>query len=302
MIPYAEGMIERLEQGQYYSDVADWLNRENVPLPEGSRSKRWTPELVRYQIENTMFKGVRERNRKISKRINKSGRRVSVKAPPGELLQRQVPHLAIVPAVRHDRLIAMLTERNAKYTVAQRGRKDPRKDKPKKRTRWPGQQIICATCGNIFVFGAHGQKTHMMCNGASRYECWNGITFDADLAVPRMAQVVFDCIASFPEFDSTMQEMLEKEAELLLSDRKVRNERIRQDLSRVQREIDNLTEAISQSGPSPALLEALSRSRSRNPLCFLIVKFNRILRRRASLCLPSLRFARRLWPVSRSWL
>jgi DNA invertase Pin-like site-specific DNA recombinase len=260
MIPYAEGMIQRLEQGQYYSDIADWFNCENVPLSEGSRSTRWTHQLVRYQIMNPMFKGLREYNRKMSKRINESGRRVSVKAPPEELLQREVPHLAIVDPDRYDRLIAMLTERNAKYAVANRGQKDPRKDKPKKRTRWPGQQVICATCGNIFVFGAHGQKTHMMCNGAVRYECWNGITFDADLAVPRMAQVVFDCIASFPEFDNTMQDLLREEARILLSDQKVRRARIQQDLMKVQREIDNLTEAIGQAGPSPALLDALQRA------------------------------------------
>jgi hypothetical protein len=57
----------------------------------------------------------------MSKRINKTGRRRSVDAPPEDRLERNCPHLAFIDAERYDRVIRKLRARNDKY---RRGRKE----------------------------------------------------------------------------------------------------------------------------------------------------------------------------------
>jgi DNA invertase Pin-like site-specific DNA recombinase len=65
-------MFRLLENGASYSEVADWLNDTKVKLPPHARSKKWTCSLVTQLIHNPILKGIRVRNRKISKRINKT--------------------------------------------------------------------------------------------------------------------------------------------------------------------------------------------------------------------------------------
>ena len=43
----------------------------------------------------------------------------------------------------------------------------------------------------MYVFGGHGQRDHLECDGARNYACWNGITVDGPLATERITQAVF---------------------------------------------------------------------------------------------------------------
>src|SRR5262249_10918577 len=160
----------------------DWLNDQGIKPGPYARSHRWTCSLVTQFIHNPILKGVRVRNRKLSKRVNQTGRRKSVAAPASEQLQRHCPHLAFIEPARYDRLILVLDERNAKYRRKGRDGIDPRKNVPKKRTVWPGQHLDCGICGRPLVYGGHGQKDHLVCRGALEYRCWNGVTADGPLA------------------------------------------------------------------------------------------------------------------------
>ena len=64
--------------------------------------------MVARLTRNPILKGFRRRNARMSRRVNKTGRRQSVKAPPEEHLFRVVPHLAFVEPARYDRLMAKL--------------------------------------------------------------------------------------------------------------------------------------------------------------------------------------------------
>jgi hypothetical protein len=55
-------------------------------------------------IHNPILKGMRVRNKKMSRRVNKTGRRRAVDAPPAERLERHCPHLAFIEPQRYDRL------------------------------------------------------------------------------------------------------------------------------------------------------------------------------------------------------
>jgi site-specific DNA recombinase len=257
MAPFVEGMVERLEKDWTYSEVADWLNNNNVPLGKWCRTKKWTGAMVRRIVFNPILKGVREHNRKVAKRVNETGRRKSVNAPPEELLERSCPHLAFIESARYDRLIAKLREKNAHYAVGRRRRVDPRLGRPKKRTIWPGQHVTCGVCGRPFVYGGHGRTKYLICSGARFYQCWNGATFDAIAASAKMATAIFDTIAAIPDFDPAFVEMVHQQSSHLDDSRCKEIHELERRLLKNDRELDNLMASLKDLGGSARIIEEI---------------------------------------------
>ena len=113
--PVYDEWFTRLEKGATFAEVADWLNAIGFATGPYHRNKEWDGRMVGRVTRNPILKGVRVRNERMSKRINKTGRRKSIKAPEKERLERERPHLAFIEPKRYDRVIRMLKERNAKY-------------------------------------------------------------------------------------------------------------------------------------------------------------------------------------------
>jgi len=113
--PAYDEWFTRLEKGATFAEVADWLNAIGFATGLYHRNKEWDGRMVGRVTRNPILKGVRVRNERMSKRINKTGRRKSIKAPEKERLERERPHLAFIEPKRYDRVIRMLKERNAKY-------------------------------------------------------------------------------------------------------------------------------------------------------------------------------------------
>jgi site-specific DNA recombinase len=207
--PIYDEWFRRLEEGASYAEIADWLKASGVPVGPYCRSKEWTGKMVRRITHNPTLKGLRERNRKKSKRVNRTGRHHSVNAPIEELLERWCPHLAFIEPERYDRVIAMLAERNGKYTAGTGPSGDPRRGRPKKRTLWPGQHVTCGICGRLYRYGGHGQNDHLMCRGAYEYKCWNGITVDGPITRQKMADAILAKLESLPEFEIALVQRIQ---------------------------------------------------------------------------------------------
>ena len=167
---------------------------------------------------NPILQGIRVRNDRMSKRVNKTGRRKSIKTLAEERLERKCPHLAFIDSKRFDRVIRLLEDRNAKYRRNGRHEDDTRRNVPPKRTRFPGQVIECGICGYGYVFGGHGQTDHLMCDGARRYCCWNGVTVGGPLTAEIITAAVLSEIESMPGFDQVFLEMVNEEANRLDAD------------------------------------------------------------------------------------
>lgn len=255
---YAE-FFRKLEDGASYSEVADWLNERGVKPGPAARSDRWTCSLVTQLIHNPILKGIRVRNKKMSKRVNQTGRRKAVPAPLSERLERDCPHLAFIEPSRYDRLIRMLDARNAKYRRKGIGGIDPRKNVPKKRTLWPGQHIYCGICGRLFVYGGHGQKDHLMCSGAHQYLCWQAITVDGPLAAQQLIEAIRCEIESLPDFDPLLIEAVQRQRQQWSKDKERRGQEYARQQVENQRQIHNILEAIKSAGSSSSLLAELQR-------------------------------------------
>lgn len=257
--PIITEVVRLLEGGASYSEVADWLNAEGVKPGPGSQGKKWTCALVTGWIHNPLLKGVRVRNKKVTRRVNKSGSHRSVHAPPEMRLERSCPHLAFIEPARYDRLIATLDARNAKYRRKGTGGVDTRKGVPKKRTTWPGQHLTCGVCGRTMRYGGHGEKDHLLCAGATDYKCWMAYTADGPLAAKKITDAVFGALADWPEFDPALVASVTAQ----LQQRQGRVDERRQELERrrdkVLRGRDNIVAAIRAVGISGTLADELRR-------------------------------------------
>jgi len=258
--PIYREWFRRLEEGAYYSEIADWLDSEGVPVGPSCRKKtKWDCKLVSQTTHNWLLKGVRFRNKRKTRRINSSGRYESEKAPPEDLLTRKVPHLAFFDEAYYDRVVAALDNRNAKYRRNKEGEADPLAQRPKKRTRFPGQMIKCGVCGRPFVFGGHGQTAHLMCTGARDYLCWNGTTVDGPLAAEQISEALFQEIENLKGFDDTFLQMVEEETRKSFENRDKQLQGLTADIKRNERELANVLNFIRSGGNSPTLRADLDR-------------------------------------------
>src|SRR5262249_9799827 len=70
---YAE-WFRRWEGGTTYSEIADWLNQQGIAPGPYSRQTTWSCAMVSRVTHNPILKGLRVRNRMISRRVHKTGR------------------------------------------------------------------------------------------------------------------------------------------------------------------------------------------------------------------------------------
>jgi DNA invertase Pin-like site-specific DNA recombinase len=259
-----EEWFSRLENGASYAEVADWLIAEGIPTGRWTRSERWTGAMVARLTRNPILKGLRLRNVRMSRRVNKTGRHRSVKAPPEERLFRHVPHLAFIEPARYDRVIALL---DARHADCARGRKagipDSRTGVSKKRTVWPGQHVTCGVCGRQFYWGGHGQADHLMCSGTRDYLCWNVATFDGNVAGRRLAEVILSLAEALPDFDDVFLARAEAEARARRSSRDQALGRLGCEFAAAAREAANYADAIGRGEYSPTISARLADAEAR---------------------------------------
>lgn len=248
-----------LEQGGTFVEVAAFLNREGVPLGPYIRLKRWTGSMVARVTRNPILKGLRQRNRMMSKRINRTGERRPVKAPPEELLERECPHLAFIEPERYDRVIQQLQDRNAKFRRRGVNGIDQRKGVPKKRTRWPGQHLICGICGKGLVYGAHGQPQNLICRGAKDYQCWMSMSVRGPQARAKLLDALWREIEQMPDFTAEMRQCLVSEALAQNQGLEQKLGVLRQRQTEHQRHTENLQRSLREFGPSELLHAELQR-------------------------------------------
>jgi hypothetical protein len=156
---------------------------------------------------------VRVRNDKVSKRVNKTGHRRSIKAPPQERLERACPHLAFIDVERYDRVVRLADRRNACYHRKGVDGLDTRKNVPKKRTAWPGQHLSCGVCGRIYHWSGVEPKKIMMCSGAESYRCRNSVALNGRWAAQKLIKAVLAEIRGLPDFDDSFTTMVQQKLE-----------------------------------------------------------------------------------------
>jgi hypothetical protein len=208
-------------------------------------------------VFNPILKGDRVRNARMSKRVNSTGRRKSVKAPSSERLVRHCPHLVFIDPVRYDWVIALLKKRSAKHARTNGGKPDTRANVPRKRTCWPGQHATCGVCGRLIYWGAYGQREHMTCSGARDYKCWSAVSFDGRVAADRIGRAVLAAAEALPGFDANFFGRVQAQAAAAASGRQAAEGRLAREAAEVQQAIGRVVDALEKAGHSDALADRL---------------------------------------------
>ena len=255
--------FDRLDRGQSFAQIADWLNEIQFPVGPNVRKADWNGTLVGQVTRNPLLKGLRIQNKRVSMRTNRTGRRKSVKADDDQIQEREVPHLAFIEPTRYDRILRKVKERNSKYVNGIAKANNSLTGRTRKDTRWPAQQLRCGICGRNFVLGGHGRKDRMMCDGARRYQCWNAMTIDRPDLAMAIADRVRREIVELPEFDANWEEQLRIEASRLSCSKATKLEQLQKDRDKKIREVENLAKAIANGSSSEALFRLLSETESR---------------------------------------
>ncbi|MBI3408181.1 MAG: recombinase family protein [Planctomycetes bacterium] len=255
--------FRRLENGATYAEIADWLNAIGESPGPFSRTKNWSGPMVARITHNPILKGVRTRNKMISRRVNKTGRRRSVKAPPQDLLQRTCPHLAFFPADYYDRIIRLVDARNSQFRRRDDQGQDCRLGVSRMRTIWPGQHLRCGICGRLCYWSGRKQNKLMRCSGNQNYKCWNGVEVNGAMVGCKLAEAILAKIEALPGFDQTLIEDVKVEWRAQENDR---GSRLKELLARkldLDQQIDRTTDAIARLHDSQALLEKLQQLETR---------------------------------------
>lgn len=248
-----------LEEGGTYSDVSDWLTANDIPTGPGCRSSRWTAKMVARVTHNPLVKGVRRRNDRMTRRINESGKRQSIPAPPEERLERLCPHLVFIEPERYDRVIRLLKHRNSRYRRRPVNGADPRRNVPKKRTRWPGGHLVCDCCGSPFVYGAHGQTENLMCSASREYACWQSVSTHGPTARRKLAEAIWRELEGLKDFEAIFRAQVEASAAAVEDSRVRRLKELEHRAAALERQRENILRTIREFGPIAGVGEELRR-------------------------------------------
>ncbi|QDU88427.1 Recombinase [Pirellulimonas nuda] len=263
----AEAIYDRwfsmLEEGASFAEVADWLNAENVPVGKYCRGTRWTGEMVSRTSRDPLLKGQRVRNRVVTKRVNSTGRRRSVRQEPEGWIIRECPHLQMIDPNRFDRVGRMLKKRNAKNSRKRSGSSDPRAHVPRKRTLWPGQHLKCGVCGRTLGHFGTKERPTLMCSGADEYRCWNSVCLNAKVAGEKLSEAIMAAVSGLPEFDTELLARVEAQADEAFTERGAALATAQRAADSARRRVDNLAEAVAASGCSAVLLDHLRTAEDR---------------------------------------
>lgn len=260
--PQAQGVYEHifkmLDEEALWAECADWLNDQGIKTGPMCDAEKWDGPMVARVCHNPLIKGLRRRNQRKSKR-NAKGKYVSVKAEPHELRLRPVPHLKFLEEAYVDRVLAKADARNARYRRNEPGEGDPCARRPRKRSVYPGQTLVCVRCGFEFVWGGHGQTDRLECGGTRKHRCWQSVSVDGPLAAQRISGAVFSEIERLAEFDTVFLEMVQAESQAGDVVRTAKLADVQQKLRATENELANLAAFIRSGDQSDWLRNDLAR-------------------------------------------
>jgi site-specific DNA recombinase len=261
--PIYREVFRRLEDGATFAEIADWLNVQSIPRGPSCRLKRWTVQMISRLVRNPLLKGVRERNRKMSRRINKTGRRRPVDAPPEDLLLRRCPHLAFFDEAYYDHVVALVNARNQGHGRPKRDGKDVRSGISRKRTAWPAQHATCDVCGRTLWICSPKDKKFACCSGALQYRCWNGLYVDVQEFQRRVSAAVLAELRTVDGFDADLHRRIREAREADLSCRDERRQELLRKHADFEHRARNLSNAIAENGSSEMLMTDFKSAEAR---------------------------------------
>jgi len=230
------------------SAVADLFNGKGFSTGPYCRRKRWDGQMVRTYFKNRLLAGHPGRGFKHTQKHHETGRRISVKNEDGDPIFLDRPHLAHVTAAELDEVNLRLDRRNCQFGRKPVNGTDPLYQRPRKRTRFPGQYARCSYCGRQYVWGGNGVTENLMCCGSREWRCWNSIGFNGMLSATRIVEAVTTELRDLDGFDTQVTELLRAATLDCSGDVERRWQKLLQKERALETAQENITEAIAEYG------------------------------------------------------
>lgn len=249
--------LEMLKDSQNCSAVADFFNQEGFATGPYCKRDTWDGTMVRRYYGNRLLGGHPGRGFRRTVKRHETGRRVSTKNTESEPMYFDCPHLAHVDIAELDEVNAALKAKNANYRRKPKNGLDPHHQRPRKRTRFPGQHALCWYCGRQYVWGGNGITNNLMCSGAREWRCWNSFGFNGQLAAQRVSEAILTELYELDGFDDQFRELVREAGNDLCQSTVKTEDRVRRAEEAIASEKENLVAAIAEYGPGPMIDERL---------------------------------------------
>ncbi len=246
-------IFRRLDNGSFYTEVADWLNEIGIKPGPYCRRGKWTGPLVRAFVHQPILKGFRVRNRMVSRRFHKTGRHKSVKGDPRNWLFRSCPHLAFFEPAYYDRVINKLDARNSRSRRTANGQPDPRQHVPRSRTAFPGQHARCGICGRRLNWHTSKHRSYLLCKGAYGYQCWNSLYVYGPESAKKISDAVLSAIGTMPDFEAVYADIVRDQLSEFTEHRSKQRQTLARQLAEVDSNLSNLVSFIAQGNQSTTI-------------------------------------------------
>ena len=260
--------FRRLELNPNCSALADWLNEQKVPTGKYCRQNFWDRHMVRRITANPLLKGMPARGITQTVKHHETGRRVSVRSDE-EPNYRDCPHLCFIDPDLWERVNSLIVAANQRYRRKTVNGIDPRKNIPRKRTKFPGQHATWFYCGRQFLWGGNGTTGNLMCCGSRLYQCWNSVSINGAMVCRKVVAVIMEELTKLDRFEDQFRELVEQaRAQGDLDQSRERAELQKSD-SQTARQRENLIAAVAECGSIPMLkdkiksLDEIERATSR---------------------------------------
>jgi DNA invertase Pin-like site-specific DNA recombinase len=248
-------MRERVMRGDYYEDIADWLNESGVCPGSYVRNGKWTGKLVEDNLRDPIFRGMRTFRDDVYEPVFRTGKHRRRKNDEPET--ETYAELAHMSQEEHGTLLEVMDARAAEHRGLS-GAEHPLFNKPRSRTIWPGQHARCAICGGMMY---RYDGAWLKCQNAHRHDdqrCWNHVQVSCSLTRSKVLAWLLSHCRQAPRFQDTLVDSAWAE----LQSQRQRQDQTRglldQQSSDLEMRSANLAKAIAKAGEIEALVKELT--------------------------------------------
>jgi Recombinase len=190
-------MGARVQAGESYAQISDWLNDSDIAPGSYVRSRKWTGKLVREFLMSELLHGERVFRKTLYSTEFRTGRKRRSQNLPDQYMRKTSPELAHFTSEEHAVLLAIMGGRAA-HLHRCKGPNSPLYRRPRSRTVFPRQHSTCAICGAL-MYPVEGER--LMCSSAlGREGCWNRVRPSEAFMRENILAAVIETARSEPRF------------------------------------------------------------------------------------------------------
>ena len=188
-------MKRRVERGDSYPMIAEWLNAEGIPPGPYVKSGRWSGRLVNCYLRSKLLSGTRSHRDFLHKQIFKTGKFKRTKNPEPE--RKYYVELAHMSLDEQQTLWKVMDARNPKKN---KEASHPRKGIARGDTLWPGNHITCGVCEECLYWNSPKLLKCRNTLAGRSTKCWNQVLVNAEQVRLKLLPKILEALSACPDY------------------------------------------------------------------------------------------------------